>query len=92
MAKVKENLEKFEEYKRLQNKIDHCDRLISQLKKALLPKKEDAWLCYSMYYSQIDENLGGHLTKAIGKDLILLIEAEKVKLLAQQNKIEIKGC
>jgi len=91
-AKVKDNIEKFEEYKQIQGKIDNCDGLISRLKVALRPKKGDLEFSMRSSWPYIEENLGEYLTSAIGKDIILLIEAEKVKLLARQEKIEIEGC
>lgn len=86
-TKVSEHLDKFNEYNKLQDKIDRCNKNISALKR----KKGHSGLITDFYWSDIQDNLGEHLSGQISKDIIALIEVEKRKLEIEQDKIEV-GC
>ena len=85
MGNVKENILTFEQYNNLQEEIDKCNNLISQLKKKDKPNE----CLVSFYLSQIKDNLGKHLVKKIGEKIIVLIEAEKAQLEAEQSKLNV---
>lgn len=83
MNEVKKNLDIFKQFNDLQSKIDQCNCLISLLKE----KRTNDRYYLSMNFR---DNLGEYLTDKIGKDIIKLLEAEIVKLNAEQEKLQLQ--
>lgn len=80
---VKTNIPIFEKYNKLQRGIDHCNRLISDLKKM---KDKNRYIAYC---SDIQESLGEHLHKKISTKIILLIEGERMLLEEEQSRLRV---
>ena len=83
---VVKNIPIFEQYNELQSKIDHCNSLISGLKKK---KEKNTYFLIMSYYSTMQDNLGEYLNGKIGGRIIDLIEVERDKLELEQKKLEL---
>lgn len=79
---IKKHLATFERHNRLQRDIDHIDRLISSLEEGDQGPRSSS-------KDSIKDNLGSTLTESIGPDIVVVLHAERTRLVLEQEELEI---